>query len=153
MSDESSNELAKSLRAEVTREQLYSLVQHLHEAIESLVETPDTIEEDMTENTDLTIEDANLTNPAPIGDPDKNPINWPIAKSNNLENDEDISKNYQSDNEEEDKWNNIEKACWTGYTQRGMKEKGGRMVPNCVPVKKVNKSIWNGTFTFSEFTK
>ena len=24
--------------------------------------------------------------------------------------------------------------CWTGYTQRGMKKKGNKMVPNCVPV-------------------
>jgi len=24
--------------------------------------------------------------------------------------------------------------CWTGYTQRGMKKKGDKMVPNCVPV-------------------
>jgi hypothetical protein len=70
--------------------------------------------------------------------------------------DEEISKSYESDNEEEDKWDNMEKACWSGYTQEGMKEKGGRMVPNCVPIKKSNKnteikeemkkSIWNGTF-------
>ena len=26
--------------------------------------------------------------------------------------------------------------CWTGYTMVGMKSKGGRKVPNCVPVKK-----------------
>jgi hypothetical protein len=26
------------------------------------------------------------------------------------------------------------KACWTGYTAKGMKKKGNRMVPNCVPV-------------------
>jgi len=50
--------------------------------------------------------------------------------------DEDISKSYESDNEEEDKWDNMEKACWSGYRQQGMKEKGGRMVPNCVPIKK-----------------
>jgi hypothetical protein len=25
--------------------------------------------------------------------------------------------------------------CWEGYEQIGMKEKDGRMVPNCVPVK------------------
>jgi hypothetical protein len=66
------------------------------------------------------------------------------------------SKEYESDNEEEDKWDNMQKACWSGYTQRGMKEKGGRMVPNCVPVEKsydeedkeepIKKSIWNGTF-------
>ena len=26
-----------------------------------------------------------------------------------------------------------EKACWKGYRQLGMKKKGDRMVPNCVP--------------------
>ncbi len=59
---------------------------------------------------------------------------------------EEMSKNYESDNEDEDKWDNIAKACWTGYTQRGMKEKNGRMVPNCVPVEKANKSVWGGAF-------
>ena len=73
--------------------------------------------------------------------------------------DEDISKTYESDNEDEDKWNNMEKACWSGYEQQGMKDKGGRKVPNCVPIKKsadeapineaekeVKKSIWGGAF-------
>ena len=70
------------------------------------------------------------------------------------EDEEDMD--YESDNEEEDKWDNIQKACWTGYKQEGMKEKGGRMVPNCVPVEKsydeedkeepIKKSVWNGTF-------
>jgi hypothetical protein len=63
---------------------------------------------------------------------------------------------YVSDNEEIDKWDNVQKACWTGYTQRGMKEKDGRMVPNCVPVEKaedlseadqVTKSLWGGKFS------
>lgn len=49
---------------------------------------------------------------------------------------EDMGKSYTSDNEEMDKWDNVAKACWVGYTQRGMKEKDGRMVPNCVPVSK-----------------
>ena len=68
-----------------------------------------------------------------------------VKKSEELS-DEDISKSYESDNEEEDKWDNLAKACWSGYTQRGMKEKNGRKVPNCVPVEKVQKSIWDGTF-------
>lgn len=78
-----------------------------------------------------------------------------VEKSNTLT-DEEISKNYESDNEEEDKWDNVQKACWSGYKQVGMKDKGGRMVPNCVPVEKahdvedkeepVKKSIWDGTF-------
>jgi len=61
----------------------------------------------------------------------------PITKSIEIEEtDEEISKSYESDNEEEDKWDNMEKACWSGYKQVGMKDKGGRRVPNCVPVKK-----------------
>ena len=60
-----------------------------------------------------------------------------VEKSNELS-DEDISKTYDSDNEEEDKWDNMEKACWAGYKQVGMKDKGGKRVPNCVPVKKAN---------------
>jgi len=73
--------------------------------------------------------------------------------------DEEISKSYESDNEDEDKWDNMEKACWSGYEQQGMKDKGGRKVPNCVPIKKsadeapineaekeVKKSIWGGAF-------
>jgi len=58
-----------------------------------------------------------------------------MKKSEDLS-DEEISKSYESDNEEEDKWDNMEKACWSGYKQEGMKDKGGRMVPNCVPVEK-----------------
>jgi len=52
--------------------------------------------------------------------------------------DEEISKTYHSENEEEDKWDNLNKACWSGYEQRGMKDKNGRKVPNCVPIKKSN---------------
>ena len=52
--------------------------------------------------------------------------------------DSQMGKSYHSENEDEDKWDNIQKACWVGYTQRGMKDKGGRMVPNCVPVGKLD---------------
>ena len=24
-------------------------------------------------------------------------------------------------------------TCWDGYMQKGMKKKGGKLVPNCVP--------------------
>lgn len=47
-----------------------------------------------------------------------------------------LTKSYDSDNEEEDKWDNMQKACWSGYRQVGMKDKGGKQVPNCVPIKK-----------------
>lgn len=29
----------------------------------------------------------------------------------------------------------LKSACWTGYTAVGTKQKDGRTVPNCVPVK------------------
>lgn len=29
----------------------------------------------------------------------------------------------------------IDEACWKGYQQYGMKKKGRRQVPNCVPIK------------------
>ena len=41
---------------------------------------------------------------------------------------------------EEDKWDNLTKACWSGYKQEGMKEKNGRMVPNCVPIEKSHQT-------------
>lgn len=53
-----------------------------------------------------------------------------------MDDEEETMKSYHSDNEDEDKWDNMTKACWVGYEQRGMKEKDGRMVPNCVPVSK-----------------
>jgi hypothetical protein len=33
------------------------------------------------------------------------------------------------------RYREILEACWTGYSQQGMKKKGDRMVPNCVPVR------------------
>ncbi len=29
--------------------------------------------------------------------------------------------------------------CWDRYVQKGMKSKGGKMVPNCVPASKSTK--------------
>ena len=132
-------DITKALRPEVTKEQLGMIIEHLMEAIEGMIEVPEEDSEEESDSAELETEDANSSNPAPVGDPDKNDVNWPVMKSDNLE-------DYQSDNEEEDKWDNIQKACWTGYKQEGMKEKGGRMVPNCVPVEKVQKSVWSGTF-------
>jgi hypothetical protein len=51
-----------------------------------------------------------VTNSGGIGI--KNPDEWPVSKAS---------------------------PCWEGYTQRGMKPgKGGKMVPNCVPVAKAD---------------
>ena len=32
----------------------------------------------------------------------------------------------------------IDEACWKGYEMIGMKDKGGRQVPNCVPIKEAD---------------
>ena len=129
-------DIKKALRPEVTKEQLGMVIEHLMEAIEEMIEMPE--EEDEEEEPEA----PESNGVPPVGDPMKNEINYPVAKSK----DEEDSSDYESDDEEEDKWDNLQKACWTGYVQRGMKEKNGRMVPNCVPVEKVNKSVWNGTF-------
>jgi hypothetical protein len=34
----------------------------------------------------------------------------------------------------------LKNACWKGYTAVGLKKKGGRTVPNCVPIKKSDHS-------------
>ncbi len=50
----------------------------------------------------------------------KNPQEWPVSKAD---------------------------PCWEGYTQRGMKPgRNGRMVPNCIPVKKAEERIQEGDF-------
>jgi hypothetical protein len=44
-------------------------------------------------------------------------------------------------------------TCWDGYVQKGMKKKGGRLVPNCVPAgKKVVKAAM-GRAQFAETTE
>ena len=68
----------------------------------------------------------------------------PITEEIEIEEDVEFSKSMgeedkedeEDDKEDEDHWDEDLQKCWTGYVQRGMKEKGGRMVPNCVPVKK-----------------
>jgi hypothetical protein len=127
-------EIKKALRPEITKEQLGMVIEHLMEAIEGMIEVP---EEE---------EDSEEESPTPV---EKASCNCEICKEKGIncsECEECMSKSYESDDEEDDKWDNMTKACWSGYTQRGMKEKNGRMVPNCVPVNKVQKSLWDGTF-------
>ena len=151
-------EIKKALRPEITKEQLGMVIEHLMEAIEGMIETPEE-EEEMPEPGDP--EDAGIERSASVEKAYEN-CGCETCKAEDITCDkcpkcsEEMSKNYESDNEDEDKWDNISKACWTGYKQVGMKEKGGRMVPNCVPVDKahdvedkeepVKKSIWDGTF-------
>jgi hypothetical protein len=39
------------------------------------------------------------------------------------------------------RYREIIEACWQGYRQQGMKKKGDRMVPNCVPVKEMEEDL------------
>lgn len=38
----------------------------------------------------------------------------------------------------------LDEECWKGYTQYGMKDKNGKKVPNCVPVKETKSNILKG---------
>jgi hypothetical protein len=135
--------MKKSLEIQEVVEEIKSILEDVVNPVDTVIEiTDDEIVEKSKSNGETEEED----------DEDEED-----EKEDKEEDDEEISKKYESDNEEEDKWDNIAKACWSGYTQRGMKEKNGRMVPNCVPVEKsynedekpkkeVKKSIWDGAF-------
>jgi len=112
-------DITKALRPEITKEQLGMVIEHLMEAIEGMIEMP---EEEGEEEEGEEMETPE--NPAPVGDPDKNDVNWPVMKmegQTEIET-ENESGTYISDNEEEDKWDNLAKACWSGYKQEGMKD-------------------------------
>lgn len=58
-----------------------------------------------------------------------------MAKAKDLDKDGDIdSDDYLAakDKAIKESMDNAEDPCWKGYEQVGMKEKGGRKVPNCV---------------------
>jgi len=38
----------------------------------------------------------------------------------------------------------LEEACWSGYVKKGMKKKGDKVVPNCVPVNEEDKTDGKG---------
>ena len=42
--------------------------------------------------------------------------------------------------EEESK--ELREACWKGYMAKGTKKKGGRTVPNCVPIEEAKSEAW-----------
>jgi rhodanese-related sulfurtransferase len=133
--------MKKSLEVQEVIEEIKDMLSDVVNPAETVVEISDDLEK------------SNAIN-IPMGEKVEN--NKVQKESEDIkEEDED----YESDNEEEDKWDNIAKSCWSGYEQQGMKDKGGRKVPNCVPIKKsvdeapineaekeVKKSIWGGTF-------
>ena len=49
--------------------------------------------------------------------------------------------------------NEAQGSCWDGYEQKGMKKKGDRMVPNCVPVGEENieeKNVPTNRFIYGQ---
>ena len=46
-------------------------------------------------------------------------------------------------------------TCWDGYVQKGMKKKGKKMVPNCVPVTKaaMGRAMFSQTTSKAPGTK
>ena len=52
--------------------------------------------------------------------------------------------NYKKQNISKESVVKEESPCWKGYKQVGMKDKGGRQVPNCVPNESVVKEIYGG---------
>ena len=124
-----------------------------------LVEEIKDILDDVVNPADTVIEIADDEDIANSGSEMENVLN-PIDLVNKMDGQTDLeaerkNETYKSDNEDEDKWDNEVQKCWSGYTQRGMKNKNGKMVPNCVPVEKaedlsendqIKKSLWGSIF-------
>jgi hypothetical protein len=52
--------------------------------------------------------------------------------------------NYKKQNISKESVVKEESPCWKGYKQVGMKDKGGRQVPNCVPNESVTEAKGRG---------
>lgn len=144
---EDDQEIQKALRAEVSKEQLGMVIEHLMEAIEAMIEMPEEDGETESESETESPETPEMPGMPEMEDKMDGQTDLDIEREIGI---------YKSDNEDEDKWDNSMQKCWTGYKQEGMKDKGGRMVPNCVPVEKsydmeteeeVKKSLWGGSFS------
>ena len=141
--------IEKAVKPEVSKETLLEIIKELQEIIVGMVEIEE--EEPEMEEPEMETPEAPESVGNEIEDANSMRNTWPMAKSSDEEDKEEI---YKTD-DPEDKWDNEMQKCWTGYRQDGMKEKGGRMVPNCVPVEKaedlteadmVTKSFWAGFF-------
>lgn len=69
--------IEKAVKPEVSKDTLLEVIKELQEIIVGMVEVEEMDTETESESPELEVEDAN---PAPIGDPEKNDINWPVAK-------------------------------------------------------------------------
>ena len=94
--------MKKSLEIQEVVEEIKSILSDAVNPADTVVEIADDLEK------------ANAIN-IPMGEKVENNN---IKKEDQEENED--TESYVSDDEEEDKWNNMEKACWEGYEQRGM---------------------------------
>ena len=61
----------------------------------------------------------------------KDPVHYALKA------DKELMKLHTKDDKKKKK--DVKEACWDTHEQRGMKKKGGKMVPNCVPKGSVKK--------------
>ena len=129
--------MKKSVELNEFVEEIKDILKNVVEPITEVIEIEDDVEkaEGMTDTKDCKCNGCMECKAAGGCDMEMCKGHDNMYKSEDLS-DEEVSKSYESDNEDEDKWDNMEKACWSGYKQVGMKDKGGRRVPNCVPIKK-----------------
>ncbi len=119
-------EREKNMKKSLTTD---GLVEEIKDILDDVVNPADTVIE-IADDEDISNSESEMEN-----------VLNPIDLVNKMDGQTDLEAErqngvYKSENEEDDKWDNEMQKCWTGYTQRGMKEKDGRMVPNCVPVEK-----------------
>jgi hypothetical protein len=76
----------------------------------------------------------------------ENGMSYPIAMK-----DQKCKDLYKKQNPTKGK--GLSKACWEGYEAIGMKKKGKRVVPNCVPVEGGALADWFSTDAWSKYAK
>jgi hypothetical protein len=58
----------------------------------------------------------------------------PVSESEDeMDDEEEDEKKKKKKKDDEEELENVDEACWDTHVQDGMKMKGGKMVPNCVP--------------------
>jgi hypothetical protein len=129
--------MKKSLEVQEVIEEIKDILEDVISPADTVIEIPDDESIEKSIRSEVTKEQLGMV-VEHLMEAIESMIEMPEEESENYTEIENMSKSedYESDNEDEDKWDNLAKACWSGYKQEGMKDKNGRMVPNCVPVEK-----------------
>jgi hypothetical protein len=142
-------------------------------AINSVIAASHTSEMDPSDQKDIInkVKKAGSTDTEPSTDtmnPEDSDVNVDVDMSSDAELDEVIVYENEDLFLSEPKKNNmfqpnsndsLNEACWTGYKQVGMKDKGGKQVPNCVPINEnegsnesMNYMFWQNLKTIHHAT-